>query len=99
MLRPRPARRGEHAGYRDYLTAAQPTLMGRRRLRGRALQCVRVAIGHALQCVRAAIGHALAFSTWRSLTHHQALADGQAAALMSLLVAAAALAPVNRRAR
>lgn len=37
--------------------------------------------------VEAAIGHALEFETWRSLTRRQGLTDGQAAALMTRLVA------------
>lgn len=66
-------------GYRDYLTAARDTLMGRRRARGRARQGV-----------LAAIGHALAFATWRSLVREQGLDDPQAADLMCRLVAATA---------
>lgn len=65
-----------------YLGAIQHTLLARRGLRGRAASRT-----------RAAIGHALAFPTWRSLTHDQALADTDAIALMCLLVENAANAP------
>ena len=62
--------------------AIQDTLIAGRGLRGRAASRT-----------RAAIGHALAFPTWRSLTHDQALADTDAIALMCLLVENAANAP------
>jgi AcrR family transcriptional regulator len=65
-------------GFRDHLSAARQTLMNGRRVRGRARQHV-----------RAAIGHALAFPTWRSLVHEQGLDDAHAADLMCRLVAAA----------
>lgn len=64
--------------FRDYLTAAQATLMAGRRPRGRARQRV-----------SAAVGHALAFSSWRSLAREQGLSDPQAAELMGRLVTAA----------
>jgi AcrR family transcriptional regulator len=62
----------------NYLAAARQTLMGGRRLRGKARD--RVA---------AATGHALAFATWRSLTRDQGLDDAAVAELMCRLVAAA----------
>lgn len=65
-------------GFRDYISTAQQTLMNGQRARGRSRLPV-----------RAAIGHALAFTTWRSLTREQKLADTQAAELMFRLVAAA----------
>jgi AcrR family transcriptional regulator len=66
------------SGYRGYLTAARDTLVGGRRVRGRARQRL-----------IAAIGHALAFATWRSLVREQGLSDSQAADLMCRLVSAA----------
>jgi AcrR family transcriptional regulator len=69
-------------GFREYIAAARETLMGGRRVRGRARHRV-----------RAAIGHSLAFPTWRSLTREQGLDDSQAADLMYRLVAAAAHSP------
>lgn len=66
------------SGYRGYLTAARDTLVGGRRVRGRAQQRL-----------IAAIGHALAFATWRSLVREQGLSDSQAADLMCRLVSAA----------
>jgi AcrR family transcriptional regulator len=66
-------------GYRAYLGLAADTLM-----RGRGLR------GTAARRVRAAVGHALAFATWQSLARIEGLADGEAAELMSRLVAAAA---------
>jgi AcrR family transcriptional regulator len=72
-------------GFRDYLDAAAETLIGGRRVRGRARQRV-----------RAAIGHALAFGTWRSLVREQELDDSQAAELMCRLVAVAAGNSGNR---
>ncbi len=66
-------------GFRDYLSAAHETLMGGRRVRGRARRRL-----------HAAIGHALAFTTWRSLARDQELDDKQAAELMCRLVGAAA---------
>jgi AcrR family transcriptional regulator len=62
-----------------YLRAVQDILMAGRGLRGRAARRT-----------RAALGHALAFPTWRSLTREQALADGDAVALMCALVEGAA---------
>lgn len=58
-----------------YLRTIQGVLIAGRGLRGRAATRT-----------RAAIGHALAFPTWRSLTHEQALADDDAVALMCLLI-------------
>lgn len=66
-----------------YLHAIEDVLMAGRGLRGRAARRT-----------RAAIGHALAFPTWRSLTHEQALADEDAVALMCVLVEDAAGARV-----
>jgi AcrR family transcriptional regulator len=65
-------------GFRDYISAAQQTLVSGRRVRG-----------GARRRQRAAIGHALAFTTWRSLTREQELDDLQVAELMFRLVAAA----------
>jgi AcrR family transcriptional regulator len=62
-----------------YLRAIQDVLMAGRGLRGRAARRT-----------RAAIGHALAFPTWRSLVRDEGLGEGDAVALMSALVAAAA---------
>jgi AcrR family transcriptional regulator len=64
-----------------YLGAIQDILMAGRGLRGRAARRT-----------RAAIGHALAFPTWRSLARDQELADGDAVALMCLLVEGSAAA-------
>ena len=64
-----------------YLRAIQDILMAGRGLRGRATRRT-----------RAAIGHALAFPTWRSLTQEQRLRNGEAVALMSVLVEGAATA-------
>jgi AcrR family transcriptional regulator len=58
-----------------YLRAIQDILMAGRGLRG-----------SAARRTRAALGHALAFSTWRSLTREQGLADADAVALMCVLV-------------
>ena len=57
------------------LRAIQDVLMAGRGLRGRAARRT-----------RAAIGHALAFPTWRSLVREQGLTDGDAVALMCVLV-------------
>jgi len=65
--------------FHDYLRTIQDVLMAGRGLRGRAARST-----------RAAIGHALAFPTWRSLTRDQGLTDGEAVALMCLLVENAA---------
>ena len=64
-----------------YLRAIEDSLMAGRGLRGRAARRT-----------RAALGHALAFPTWRSLTREQGLGDGEAVALMSVLVEGAATA-------
>ena len=72
-----------HRRLRDfyrYVDTIEDALMAGRGLRGRAARRT-----------RAAIGHALAFSTWRSLTHEQGLADTDAVALMRLLVERSAL--------
>jgi AcrR family transcriptional regulator len=58
-----------------YLRTSQDVLIAGRGLRG-----------HAATRTRAAIGHALAFPTWHSLTQEQGLDDGDAVALMCLLV-------------
>ena len=71
-------RLGEFYGY---LRAIQDSLMAGRGLRGRAARRT-----------RAAIGHALAFATWRSLTREHGLGDGDAVALMCVLVEGAATA-------
>jgi AcrR family transcriptional regulator len=65
-------------GFRNYMKAAQETLMTGRRTRGAAGRRV-----------LAATGHALAFTTWRSLVREQGLNDRQAADLMCRLVGAA----------
>jgi AcrR family transcriptional regulator len=64
--------------FREFLSAADETLIDGRPVRGRTRQRV-----------RAAIGHALAFPTWRSLVREQGLDDAQATDLMCRLVAAA----------
>ena len=69
------------AAFRGYLAAVRDTLMA-----GRALR------GAARRRTQAALGHATAFSTWRSLTLEQGLDDGEGAALVRALVAAAATA-------
>jgi AcrR family transcriptional regulator len=68
--------RQSFAGYRAYLAAAREALVRGRPARGRARTRE-----------RAAIGHALAFPTWRSLALEEGLDDGQAAELMTRLVA------------
>jgi AcrR family transcriptional regulator len=68
--------RQHFAGYRAYLAAAREALVRGRPARGRARTRE-----------RAAIGHALAFPTWRSLALEEGLDDGQAAELMTRLVA------------
>jgi AcrR family transcriptional regulator len=73
-----------YSRFRDYLAAAQDTLMAGRPTRGRARGRM-----------RAAIGHALAFETWRSLACEQGLDDAQAVDLMCRLVAAAAPAEAH----
>jgi AcrR family transcriptional regulator len=70
---------GELMGaFRTLLAAATDTLMRGRRLRGKARDRT-----------RAAVGHALAFTTWQDLTGPQGLDDATAADLASRLVAAA----------
>jgi AcrR family transcriptional regulator len=63
-----------------YLNVVEDSLMAGRGLRGRAARRT-----------RAALGHAVAFPTWRSLAH-EGLGDGEAVALMSVLVEGAATA-------
>ena len=58
-----------------YLRMIEDSLMAGRGLRGRAARRT-----------RAALGHALAFLTWRSLARERGLGDGDAVALMSVLV-------------
>jgi AcrR family transcriptional regulator len=70
------------AVFRDYLAAAQDTLLAGRGLRGAARRRT-----------RAALGHAVAFSTWRSLVREQGLDAGDAARLLCALVAAAGPGP------
>jgi AcrR family transcriptional regulator len=62
----------------DYLQAIGDVLVAGRSLRG-----------GAARRTRAAIGHAVSFSTWRSLTQEQELAQDDAVALMSRLVESA----------
>jgi AcrR family transcriptional regulator len=62
--------------FHGYLRTIQDVLMAGRRLRGRAAQRT-----------RAAIGHAVAFPTWRSLTQEQGLSDADAVRLMRRLIA------------
>jgi AcrR family transcriptional regulator len=69
-----------------YLRTVEDALMAGRGLRGRAARRT-----------RAAVGHAVSFSTWRSLTNEQGLADDDAVALMCSLVESAARAPAERR--
>jgi AcrR family transcriptional regulator len=72
--------------FRDYIAAARDLLVRGCKLRGQARERV-----------LAATGHALAFQTWRSLTHEQALDDRQAAELMCGLVRAAVHSPRHER--
>jgi AcrR family transcriptional regulator len=67
--------------FHGYLRAIEDILIAGRGLRGRAARRT-----------RAAIGHALAFPTWRSLTREQGLTDGDAVALMRVLVEGSAAA-------
>jgi AcrR family transcriptional regulator len=53
------------------------------------LMCGRKLRGKAKERVRAAIGHAVSFRTWQDLTQAQGLDDRQAAELMSRLVTVA----------
>ena len=69
------------ADFYGYLRVIEDGLMAGRGLRGRAARRT-----------RAALGHALAFPTWRSLTREQGLGDGEAVALMFVLVEGAATA-------
>jgi AcrR family transcriptional regulator len=81
-----PIVKQQFSGFREYLATARDALVAGRRQRGRARPGV-----------VAAIGHALAFSTWRSLTREQGLADAQAVDVMCRLVAAMTAAPRLRR--
>ncbi len=65
-------------GYRQYLFAARDILMQDRKLKGRARNRV-----------RAAIGHALSFPAWRSLCVEQELNDTEGSSLMCRLVSVA----------
>jgi AcrR family transcriptional regulator len=81
LLRDEPVVPAVNRRLRDfygYLRTIQDVLIAGRGLRGRAATRT-----------RAAIGHALAFPTWRSLTHEQALADDDAVVLMCLLIESA----------
>jgi AcrR family transcriptional regulator len=73
-----PTVRHHFTAFREYQAGAREILLHGRRVRGRARDRA-----------RAAIGHALAYPTWRSLTHEQVLDDAQAAELMCGLVACA----------
>jgi AcrR family transcriptional regulator len=70
-----PSVRRRLRDFHGYLRAAQDVLMAGRKLRGRAADRT-----------RAAIGHAVAFSTWRSLIEEQRLPLDEAVALMCRLV-------------
>lgn len=72
--------------FRQFMHAAQQTLMAGRGLRGRARERV-----------LAATGHALAFPTWRSLSREQGLDDTAAVDLMCRLVSAAAAGRTQTR--
>jgi AcrR family transcriptional regulator len=71
--------------YRAYLVEARDTLM-----EGREVP------GDDRERVLAAISHALAFSTWRSLTRDEGLADLDAVGLMRALVEVACVASEQR---
>jgi AcrR family transcriptional regulator len=70
-----PSVRRRLRDFHGYLRVAQDVLMAGRKLRGRAADRT-----------RAAIGHALAFATWRSLIKEQRLPPDEAVALMCQLV-------------
>jgi AcrR family transcriptional regulator len=70
-----PSVRRRLRDFHGYLRVAQDVLMAGRKLRGRAADRT-----------RAAIGHALAFATWRSLIKEQRLSPDDAVALMCQLV-------------
>jgi AcrR family transcriptional regulator len=70
-----PSVRRRLRDFHGYLRAAQDVLMAGRKLRGRAAERT-----------RAAIGHALAFATWRSLIKEQRLPPDEAVAFMCQLV-------------
>jgi AcrR family transcriptional regulator len=67
------------AAYHAYIAYLGDVLLAGRRLRGKARQRT-----------RAALGHALAFGTWRSLVREQGLSDADAVALMERLAATSA---------
>jgi AcrR family transcriptional regulator len=70
--------RERFAAMHGYIAAARDTL-----IRGHPAR------GAARRRISAAIGHAIGFTTWKSLVREQGLSDGEAAALMRALVAAA----------
>jgi AcrR family transcriptional regulator len=74
-----PHVRDRFGAVREYLAAAQTTLMRGRKLRGAATRQT-----------RAALGHAIAFQTWKSLVRENGLSDADAVALMCQMVAASA---------
>jgi AcrR family transcriptional regulator len=74
-----PAVQSRLRDFHGYLRSVQNDLAAGRGLRGRRARVV-----------RAALGHALAFTTWRSLTHEQALGSDDAVDLMGRLVEEAA---------
>ena len=63
------------AGYHGYIAATRDLMMRGRSVRGRRRDVA-----------RAAVGHTLAYTTWRSLTREQGLADDNAVALMCAMV-------------
>jgi AcrR family transcriptional regulator len=69
-----PIVRKSFSRFGDYLAAAGDVLLAGRGVRGKAKR--RTA---------AALGHALSFTTWRSLTREQGLAEAEAVELMSSL--------------
>lgn len=77
--------RERFAGFREYLAAAQQTLLA-----GRAPARA------AKRDLQAAMGHALAFSSWKSLVREQGLATDAAVELMCALVALAAAGAPGR---
>ena len=72
-----PIVRERFQAFRDVLASLRDPLLAGSGLRGRARRRA-----------EAAVGHALAFGTWQSLTGEQGLSDGEAADLMTDLVAA-----------
>lgn len=71
-----PSVRERFQPFRDFLAYLREPLLAGSGLRGRARRRA-----------EAAVGHALAFGTWQSLTREQGLSDGDAADLMTDLVA------------